>query len=66
MRVHMQVESLALIDIEDGSGKNKGKKICLASFAERLLQMLNLSKKSAARKDGLKIQLEGKVIGTSF
>lgn len=45
MRVHMQVEFLALIDIEDGSEKNKGKKIRLASFADRPLQMLNLSKK---------------------
>lgn len=41
--------------------KKKRKKICLASFAER-----QFKQKSAARKDGLKIQLEGKVIGTSF
>lgn len=47
MRVHMQVEFLALIyiDIEDGSEKNEGKKIRPASFADRPLQMLNLSKK---------------------
>lgn len=51
MWVHMQVESLA-IDIEDGSGRKKKwrKKICLASFAERLLQMLNLSKKVQQEK----------------
>lgn len=45
MRVHMQVEFLTLIDIEDGSEKNEGKKIRPASFADRPLQMLNLSKK---------------------
>lgn len=50
MWVHMQVESLA-IDIEDGSEKKKTrKKICLASFAECLLQMLNLSKKVQQEK----------------
>lgn len=51
MWVHMQVESLA-IDIEDGSEKKKKtrKKIRVASFAERLLQMLNLSKKVQQEK----------------
>lgn len=52
MWVHMQVESLAI---------NLPCFVCRTSPADA-----QFKQKSAARKDGLKIQLEGKVIGTSF
>lgn len=66
MWVHMQVESLA-IDIEDGSGRKKNEEKNLPCFVCRKSPAdAQFKQKSAARKDGLKIQLEGKVIGTSF
>lgn len=66
MWVHMQVESLA-IDIEDGSGRKKNEEKHLPCFVCRMSPAdAQFKQKSAARKDGLKIQLEGKVIGTSF
>lgn len=66
MWVHMQVESLA-IDIEDGSGRKKKEEKNLPCFVCRTSPAdAQFKQKSAARKDGLKIQLEGKVIGTSF
>lgn len=66
MWVHMQVESLA-IDIEDGSEKKKNEEKNLPCFVCRMSPAdAQFKQKSAARKDGLKIQLEGKVIGTSF
>lgn len=62
----MQVESLA-IDIEDGSEKKKNEEKNLPCFVCRTSPAdAQFKQKSAARKDGLKIQLEGKVIGTSF
>lgn len=62
----MQVESLA-IDIEDGSEKKKNEEKNLPCFVCRMSPAdAQFKQKSAARKDGLKIQLEGKVIGTSF
>lgn len=66
MWVHMQVESLA-IDIEDGSEKKKNEVKNLPCFVCRTSPAdAQFKQKSAARKDGLKIQLDGKVIGTSF
>lgn len=62
----MQVESLA-IDIEDGSEKKKNEEKNLPCFVCRTSPAdAQFKQKIAARKDGLKIQLEGKVIGTSF